>query len=139
MQRVRATDGNRVLDDPSEDQLHDLLADMDLWCNFVVLDRLPTNIDSGYDYFIQVALNAEPGYGSYQVEYREGGPAHHFQATVLRQSEMGSAFDPGFEQVVRVICDWAAGHQLWRTALPWKLLDLASKRTESSKAKDNTG
>lgn len=124
MPRIRATDGDRILDDPSEEQIHDMLADMTLSCNFVVVERLHTNPGSKDDYFIQVALNANPNYGSYLVEYRDGGPAEHFQATVLRDSDWDSIFDSGFESVVSVVCDWVADQQAWRTALPWKLLDL---------------
>jgi hypothetical protein len=125
MLKIRATDGVRVLDDPSEEQLHDLLADMNLSCNFVILERLGSSPVADYDDFIQVMLNADPNYGSYLVEYREGGPAAHFQTTVLRDSDWDSVLDYGFEEVVRVVCDWAAGNQAWRSALPWKPLDLS--------------
>jgi hypothetical protein len=126
MFKIRATDGVRVLDDPSEEQLHDLLADMNLSCNIVIVERLGSNPVSDYGDFIQVMLNADPNYGSFLVEYREGGPTAHFQTTVLRESDWDSVLDYGFERVVWVVCDWAAGNQAWRSALPWKLLDLSS-------------
>ncbi|KAF5015030.1 hypothetical protein F66182_13786 [Fusarium sp. NRRL 66182] len=125
MPKIRATDGVRVIDDPSEEQLHDLLADMNLSCNFVIVERLDSNPVADYHDFIQVMLNADPSHGSYLVEYRDGGPTAHFQTTVLRESSWDSPFDPGFDQVVRVICDWAAGNQAWLSALPWKPLDLS--------------
>lgn len=125
MLKVRATDGVRVLDDPSEEQLHDLLADMNLSCNIVMVERLGSNPVADYNDFIQVMLNADPNYGSYLVEYSEG-LVTHFQTTVLRDSDWDSIHDYGFEQVVRVICDCAAGNQAWRSALPWKLLELSS-------------
>lgn len=130
MPHIRATDGDRVIDRPSEEQLHDLLADMNLSCNFVIVERLATDMDPDSNpdaYFIQVALNEEPNRGSYQVEYRDGNSDAHFQAIVLRESEWGRAFDSGFDQVVQVVCDWAADRPGWRTTLPWKPLDLNSK------------
>ncbi|WP_086824434.1 hypothetical protein [Allokutzneria sp. NRRL B-24872] len=120
--RIRATDASRTVDDPTDEQLHDLLADMSLRANFVVVERLPSDAQ----HYVQVALDGEPGFGSYQVEYREGGPSAHFQALVLRDSEWGSVYDRGFEQVVRVVQDWVADRPGWRTALPWTPLDLDS-------------
>ncbi|KAL2864331.1 uncharacterized protein BJX67DRAFT_383805 [Aspergillus lucknowensis] len=125
MSRISATDGDRTLDNPSPEQLHDLLADMNLTDNFVVVE----DTNSNGNYFIQVALDADPPYGGYTVEYRDGGPDAHFQATVLRESDWGSVFDPGFERVVSVVCDWAAGGRSWRSALEWRVLDL--KREEA--------
>ncbi|WP_231950745.1 hypothetical protein [Allokutzneria albata] len=61
---------------------------------------------------------------SHQVEYREGGPSDHFQAWVLRESDWDGVFDRGFEQVVRVVCDWVADRPGWCEALPWRPLDL---------------
>lgn len=130
MLKIRATDGVRVLDDPSEEQLHDLLADMNLSCNIVIVERLGSN-PVACDDFIQVMLNSDPNYGSYLVEYREGGPAAHFQTIVLRDSDWDSILDSGFEQVVRVVCDWAAGNHSWRSALPWKLLELSNAQQPS--------
>ncbi|MCP3802378.1 hypothetical protein NLX83_24215 [Allokutzneria sp. A3M-2-11 16] len=121
--RIRATDAGRTLDDPSEEQLHDLLADMNLRCNFVVVERLSADPDPERVHYIQVALRAEPNYGSYQVEYREGGPSDHFQTTVPRTSDWGSVYDRGFDKVVEVVCDWAAGRTNWRTALAWEPWD----------------
>ncbi|OAQ64345.1 hypothetical protein VFPPC_05627 [Pochonia chlamydosporia 170] len=124
MALIKATDGDRVLDDPSDEQLHDLLADMNLSCNFVIVERL----DRGGEHYIQVALSEEPNYGSYQVEYRDGRPDAHFEATVLRDSDWDSILDHGFERVMQVVCDWVADNARWRTALPWKPLVLSNNQ-----------
>lgn len=96
-------------DDPSEDKLHDLLADMNLTWRFVVVarrDRKPAD-----QHYMQVFLNDDL---SYQVEYREGGPDRHLQAWMPRGHEV---FGP--EPVARVVQDWAFGRPGWREALAW--------------------
>jgi hypothetical protein len=96
-------------DDPSEDQLHDLLADMSLNCRFVIVRRL--DLEPADQHYMQVFLNDDL---SYQVEYREGGPDSHFQAWVPRGHELF-----GLEPVAKVLQDWAFGRAGWRAALPW--------------------
>ncbi|MEU5833407.1 hypothetical protein ABZ820_06935 [Streptomyces diacarni] len=96
-------------DDPSEDQLHDLLADMNLRFRFVVVER-PGKEPAGHHY-MQVHLNDD---FSYQVEYREGGPEHHFQAHVPAQPEM---LRP--QPVAGILQAWAFERPGWREALDW--------------------
>ncbi|MFD8983699.1 hypothetical protein [Streptomyces sp. NPDC059564] len=96
-------------DDPSEDQLHDLLADMSLTWRFVIVERL--GLEPADQYYMQVYLNDDL---SYQVEYREGGPDRHFQAWVPSD---GGPF--AVEPVATVLQDWAFGRPGWREALPW--------------------
>ncbi|MFJ8645724.1 hypothetical protein ACIRNI_06335 [Streptomyces sp. NPDC093546] len=96
-------------DDPSDERLHDLLADMNLTWRHVIVERLDR--EPADQHYIQVYLNDDL---SYQVEYREGGPAHHFQAHVPRLHEVFAV-----EPVAEVVSDWARGGTAWRTALPW--------------------
>jgi hypothetical protein len=96
-------------DDPSEDALHDLLADMNLRYRFVIVTRL--DLEPEGQHFMQVYLNDD---FSYQVEYREGSEDRHFQAHVPRQPEV-----IGCEPVARVLQDWAFDRAGWREALPW--------------------
>jgi hypothetical protein len=111
MTRVRATEaGGRVVDDPSEEQLFDLLADMNLANPFVVVERL--DLKPAGQHYMQVYLLDDL---SYQVEYREGHRKAHFQAYVERPPEV---VGPGF--VVGLIMDWAGDREGWREALPWK-------------------
>jgi hypothetical protein len=96
-------------DDPSDDQLHDLLADMSLTWRFVVVERL--DLEPTGQHYMQVYLNDDL---SYQVEYRDGGPDKHFQAHVPRTHE---AF--AVEPVAELLQDWANSRPGWREALPW--------------------
>ncbi|WP_189814935.1 hypothetical protein [Streptomyces olivaceoviridis] len=96
-------------DDPSEDQVHDLLADMSLTWRFVIVERLGRE-PAGHHY-MQVYLNDDL---SYQVEYREGGPERHFQARVAREHEVFAV-----EPVAEVVQAWAFERPGWREALPW--------------------
>ncbi|MEV5146741.1 hypothetical protein AB0L14_20440 [Streptomyces sp. NPDC052727] len=94
--------------DPSEDQLHDLLADMSLTWRFVIVERLDRE-PAGH-HRIQVYLNDDP---SYQAEYREGGPDRHVQARVPGEHE---AF--AVEPVAEGVQAWACQRPGWREALP---------------------
>ncbi|MFF8288901.1 hypothetical protein ACF068_06645 [Streptomyces sp. NPDC016309] len=96
-------------DDPSEDRLHDLLADMNLTWRFVIVRRLDR--EPADQHYIQVGLNDDL---SYQVEFRDGGPDSHFQARVPRDHGVFS-----LEPVAKVVQDWAFGRPGWREALPW--------------------
>ncbi|MCQ4208767.1 hypothetical protein [Streptomyces longispororuber] len=108
---LRATEWNGTAwDDPSDEQVHDLLADMNLTHRHVVVARLDREpVDQHY---IQVALNDDL---SYQVEYRDGGPDRHFQAHVPCD---GSPF--AVEPVADVVAAWARDRPGWRDALPWR-------------------
>ncbi|MFF3782991.1 hypothetical protein [Streptomyces sp. NPDC001933] len=96
-------------DDPSEEQLHDLLADMSLGCRFVIVRRL--DLEPADQHYMQVYLNDDL---SYQVEYREGGPDRHFQAWVPRGHELFAV-----KPVAEVLQGWACGRPGWREALSW--------------------
>jgi hypothetical protein len=106
--RVTEADGT-PWDDPSEEQLHDLLADMSLTWRFVIARRL--DLEPADQHYMQVYLNDDL---SYQVEYREGGPDKHFQAWVPRVHEVFAV-----EPVAKVLQDWAFGRAGWRNALAW--------------------
>ncbi|MGP3970418.1 hypothetical protein [Streptomyces sp. 6N223] len=109
--RVRATKaGGKVVDDPSEEQLFDLLAGMNPANPFVVVERLDRKPVG--QHFMQVHLLDGM---SYQVEYREGHRKSHFEALVEPLPEVvGPAFVAG------LIMDWARDRDGWREALPWK-------------------
>ncbi|MEU8508949.1 hypothetical protein AB0C40_30420 [Streptomyces brevispora] len=102
-------DGGRAVDDPTEDALHDLLADMNLRHRFVILERL--DLEPVTQHYMQVYLNDDM---SYQVEHREGSADRHFQAHVPRPHEM-----TGPEPIAKVLTDWAHDRQGWREAMPW--------------------
>ncbi|MFE7332073.1 hypothetical protein ACFU8W_45840 [Streptomyces sp. NPDC057565] len=96
-------------DDPSEEQLQDLLADMSLTWRIVVVERL--DLEPAGQHYMRVYLNDDL---SYQVEYREGGPDKHFQALVPREHSVFAV-----EPVAEVLQNWAFGRPGWREALPW--------------------
>ncbi|WP_249643993.1 hypothetical protein [Nocardia sputi] len=122
--RVVATDSYRTVENPSETQLHDILADMNLSAPFVIVDRLDGPQPG--DYYIQVHLDEqvdpEQGHG-YIVEFRDGGPDAHFRATVSDDAPWDSAFSPAFDTVVNAVQDWAFQRGDWRTALSWERLE----------------
>jgi len=108
---VRAIEADgRSWDDPSQERLHDLLADMNLTYRFVIVERVDR--EPAGQHFMQVYLNDD---FSYQVEYSEGSADQHFQAHVARQPEI-----IGVEPVARVVSDWAFDRPGWRDALPWR-------------------
>lgn len=96
-------------EDPSDERLHDLLADMNLTARFVVVERLDR--EPAGEHYMQVYLNDD---FSYQVEYRDGSAERHFQAHVPRQHSI-----IGCEPVARVLQSWAADRPGWREALSW--------------------
>ena len=73
----------RTWDDPSEETLHALLADLNLTHRFVVVERLGRRPRGHHS--MRVHLNDDL---SYRVEYREGGADRHFWAHVPRPPEM---------------------------------------------------
>ena len=95
-------------DDPSDEQLHDLLADMSLTWRFVVVQRL--DLEPVGQHYMQVYLNDDL---SYQVEYRDGGP-DWLTAHVPRTHAVFAV-----EPVARLLQDWAHDRPGWREALPW--------------------
>nr|WSS61938.1 hypothetical protein OG284_12190 [Streptomyces sp. NBC_01177] len=101
-------DGTRW-DDPFEEKLHDLLADMSLTWRFVVVERL--DLQPAGQHYMQVHLNDDL---SYQVEYREGGPDRHFQAHVPTDHSPFCV-----EPVADVLTAWAFGRPGWRDAFTW--------------------
>ncbi|GAA1680152.1 hypothetical protein [Fodinicola feengrottensis] len=101
-------------DDPSEEKLHDLLADLNLRSRFVIVDRLDREPEG--QHYMQAYLNDDL---SYTVEYRDGGEDRHFRAEVPAQPTV-----IGCEPVARVVNDWIADGPNWRQALAWSRIRL---------------
>ncbi|WP_246127534.1 hypothetical protein [Amycolatopsis rhizosphaerae] len=121
--RIVATDSHRTIEGPSETQLHDLLADINLSVPFVIVERLD---DDPGDHYLQVRLDerVDPNQGrAYLVEFRDGGPEAHFRAVVSDNSPWDSAFSPAFDTVVSTVQSWAFQREDWRTALAWERLE----------------
>ncbi|MEE1820181.1 hypothetical protein PUR59_34865 [Streptomyces sp. SP18ES09] len=107
LQAVEA--GGATWDDPSEDQLHDLLADMSLGSRFVVVRRL--DLEPADQHYMQVYLQDDL---SYQVEYRAGGPDQHFQTWIPRTHGMFAV-----EPVAELLQGWARERPGWRDGASW--------------------
>lgn len=121
------TDSYRTIDNPSAEDLHDIIADLNLSVPFVVVDRLD-GPDPG-DYYIQLHLDEQvsPDDGhSYIIEFRDGGPDAHFRSVVSDDAPWDSAFSPAFDAVVKVVQDWAFQRERWRAALQWERLEFNS-------------
>ncbi|MGY3338105.1 hypothetical protein ACVW0K_004204 [Streptomyces filamentosus] len=107
---IRAVEADGTAwDDPSDERLHDLLADMSLGCRFLVVRRLDR--DPPDQHYMQVYLDDDL---SYQVEYRAGGPDAHFQAWIPRTHEVFAV-----APVAEVLQGWAHDRPGWRDALSW--------------------
>jgi hypothetical protein len=108
--KLRATEaGGRVVDDPTEDELHDLLSEMNLRHRYVILERC--DLEPRDQHYMQVYLNDDM---SYQVEYRAGGPDQHYQSHIPTLPEVER---PG--PVVGLMMDWAHDRPGWREAVQW--------------------
>jgi hypothetical protein len=104
--------------DPSATQIFDLIADLNERNSFLILERIDCPDATQY---AQIR-DAYAELGAFQVEYRDGGPHAHYQAQVPIVHE----FDDwvSHDTVARVLQMWAANDDGWRTALPWRPLDL---------------
>ncbi|MEU3355331.1 hypothetical protein [Streptomyces sp. NPDC037389] len=101
--------GGRTADNPTVEDLHDLLADMNLRHRFVIFERL--DLEPADQHYMQVYLNDDM---SYQIEYREGGADKHYQAHVPTPPEM-----IGPAPIAKLMDDWAHDQQGWREAVKW--------------------
>lgn len=103
-------------DDPDDDQLSDIVADLHLH-EFMIVNRLNHPSDQ---YYMQIYLDEIVGkrYARYQIEYRDGSPETHYQAQV--ECNLFIFENP----VVTVLQQWARGDESFRTAFPWERLDL---------------
>jgi|SRR5262245_2675453 len=124
--RAITADG-RALDNPSAVNLHDLLAEMNFRYPFLIVER-PDLLPSGQHYMqVHMDLDIDPDKGrGYFVEYRDGVPDRHFGAVARDDAPWNSAWSPAFEQVVKVLQDWAFQRDGWRAAMSWERIELDS-------------
>lgn len=118
--KLRAVDASgRTLDDPTDVQVHDLFADLNLHVPFAIVDRLDRE-PLGQNYF-QIHLDYVGGQDSnvdeepvvdYDVEFREGGSDRHYGARISEPA--------GFGKLDRV----CAVYRAWRDGDPglWELV-----------------
>ncbi len=116
--RIRATiDGvDKTWDDPTETQIFDLVSELNRRHRFLILDR----VDGGDgERYMQICLSDD--LGSYEIEYREGGPEAHFAAAISRDDEFGA-----HELAAGVLVQWAFGREGWQKAVTWQHLDFGA-------------
>lgn len=102
---LRATvESSDVVDDPSEDALFMMFEDLEAGeGTFLIVDSLQ---DSTGQTYAQTSRNPD---GSYVVEYRDGGPDHHFRTEV---ADMRSAH--------ALVTGWAQDRPKWRDSVTWR-------------------
>jgi len=93
-----------TVQDPSEEQISDLLVGLSGPSEFAILSRAP-------DTYIQTR---PAGNGLFRLEYQDGGLDRHFAA----------ASPPEREQVVAAFQGYQRGDDAWRRQLEWVRLDL---------------
>ncbi len=117
--RLKNADGDSW-DDPSEDEIRRRYAWLNLNSPFLVMERLDVPPTEAGEHYLQLGLEDDLGM---VVEYREGGPADHYRASVAVPGEQG-----GDEIVIPVLLGWAAGRPGWRDRLAWVRWDVERER-----------
>lgn len=102
---LRATaESGGTIDDPSEDALFMMFEDIEAGeSTYLIVDSLR---DSTNQTYAQTSRNED---GTYIVEYRDGGPEHHY-GTVAQDMRAAHA----------VITGWAFGVPGWRDSATWE-------------------
>lgn len=102
---LRATaESGDTIDDPSEDALLMMLEELEAGeSTFLIVESLR---DSTNQTYAQTSRNAD---GTYIVEYRDGGPEHHY-GTVAQDMRAAHA----------LITGWTFGVPGWRDSATWE-------------------
>ncbi|MET7475942.1 hypothetical protein ABZT17_16465 [Streptomyces sp. NPDC005648] len=87
---------------PSEQVIGTMLADLDQG-DHLILERQDESREG--DWYIQVLSGGDD---TYQLEYRDGVPAEHYQTQAESQ-----------EQVLQGLLGWVAGKPDWRDGFAW--------------------
>ncbi|WP_320780724.1 hypothetical protein [Streptomyces sp. CRN 30] len=80
--------------------------------------------DLAGDWYIQVLLRQN---NTYQLEYRDGVAAEHYQTQTISQ-----------EKVLRALLGWAAGTSEWRKEFMWNNISSTFGPSEAKVAADPT-
>ncbi|AYC40183.1 hypothetical protein DWG14_04434 [Streptomyces griseorubiginosus] len=87
---------------PSKPKIGTMLADLDQG-DHLLLERQDENEEGNW--YIQVLFRET---NTYQLEYRDGVPAEHYQTQTVSQ-----------EKVLQALLDWAADKPAWREGFMW--------------------
>ena len=98
-----ATNGRgQALQSPSEPAIGTMLADLDQG-DHLILERQDENREGNW--YVQVWFRDE---NTYQLEYRDGVPAEHYQTQTESQ-----------EKVLQALLGWVADKPAWREDFTW--------------------
>jgi hypothetical protein len=105
---LRATEANGdSWDDPEPDKIRELVLERTPDNRFLVLERHDRT--SLWQHYVQVYRNND---GSFDIEFREGGPQSHFRAQAVKPGEAAD-----------IVVGWSADESGWREALSWEVWD----------------
>lgn len=114
-----STAGDRVLDDPTDAQLHDLLAELDYREPQLVVERPGSPAAQQY-LRVRMDQRIDPDDGrGYIVEYT-GGPGMKFRASVRDNARWGNPHSPAFDLMAKTVQDWAFQRYGWYDAMMWE-------------------
>ncbi|MGY4931982.1 hypothetical protein ACWD7T_12835 [Streptomyces sp. 900116325] len=100
---IATNEAGRVVKRPSKPVIGTMLANLHRGNAHLVLERLDEEADGSW--YAQVLLRDD---NTYQLEYRDGVAAEHYQTRTVSQ-----------EKVLAAMLGWAAGRRDWRDALMW--------------------
>ncbi|MFF7471085.1 hypothetical protein [Streptomyces sp. NPDC008092] len=95
----------RVVEWPSAPAMDTMLAELRQG-DYMILERKDEERDG--DWYVQVLFRDD---GTYQLEYRDGVPAEHYQTVTASR-----------EKACEALVDWAAGKPGWREGFEWNNL-----------------
>ncbi|MFD6436999.1 hypothetical protein [Streptomyces venezuelae] len=104
----------RTVKPPSKPVIGRMLANLGRGNEYMIVERHEEGIPG--DWYIQVLLREN---NTYQLEYRDGVAAEHYQTQTVSQ-----------EKVLRALLGWAAGTSEWREEFMWN--NIASVFTPSA-------
>ena len=103
--RATAESGDTIVD-PSEDALFLMLEDVEAGeSSYLIVDSLK---DPTHQTYAQTSRNPD---GTYVVEYRDGGPEHHYVTLA-----------PDMRAAHALLTGWAFGVPGWRDSADWEPL-----------------
>jgi hypothetical protein len=109
---LRATEANGdSWDDPETDKLRELVLGRTPDNRFLVVERHDRT--TLWQHSVQVYLNDD---GSFDIEFREGGPHSHFRTRHVKPDE-----------ATDIVLGWSADEGGWREAQTWDSFDPADE------------
>ncbi|MET8292023.1 hypothetical protein ABZV80_43940 [Streptomyces sp. NPDC005132] len=102
MLQARDEHGRRVAN-PKASALSQMVANLGRGNAFVIIERIDDEADG--DWYVQVWLRDD---NSYQLEFRDGAAAEHYQTRTISQ-----------DKVIAALSGWAEGHPEWKDAFMW--------------------